>query len=387
MNPKKALYFSICIRMLMVFFCISICFVKFIESDDETKQGMMEKEKRDLVLAAEKADTESCKKLMERGVPLDGVLADGSTPLHLAALNSVGDESYGLLKEMLYFFANPTVKDHEGRMPMHRAATNTKNIERINEVIAFLMLYGADINAENNYGRAVLSDLVTLQSADNVENFLEYWGSLCSERSIEKAKELAGSSAGLGLGNTEIYKRLVKKRTTSELMSASGIHEVIMKVLKGEWEEALKIAEKEHAFGVCVPEKYGKLSLLFIALLRGEKKLAKALLEKGVSMDYTDSWGRNVLHIITGSNLLDEREKIKLLEKALSKGAKSREDSKGNTIIHTAVKNNYVSLVMALKSGYAEQIAFGHKNKQRDRPVDIALRYGKTKMIDLLGTN
>jgi ankyrin repeat protein len=380
MDPKKALYFSICIRMLMIFFCISICFVKFIESDDEIKQGLMEKEKRELVGAAEKADIGQCKKLMEKGVPLDGVLADGTTPLHLTALNSVGDESFGLLKEMLYFFANTRVKDHEGRTPLHLACTNTKNIERRNDVIALLLFYGAEIQTENNYGRAVLSDLVTLQGVDGVDNFLENWGYLCSEDEMEKAKKLAGSSAGIGLGNTNMYATLIKKRSINK--AKNDVPDIVFRLLNGEWE---KVLAEQNATRVCLSEKYGKLSLLFIALLRGEKKLAKGLLEKGVAIDYVDGWGRNILQIITGSCLLDESEKIKLIERALEKGAQSREDIFGNTMIHLAVKNNYISLLHLLKSKYEGVMSFMHRNKQGDRPVDLAIRYGKSKIVDMLG--
>lgn len=387
MSPKKALCFSICIRMVMVFFCISICFVRFIESDDETKQGLMEKDKRALVLAAEKADNKGCKNLLAKGVTLDGVLADGSTPLHLAALNSPGEESFTLLKEMLSYFGNPTVKDHEGRTPLHMACMNTKDIQKRNDAVALLLLNGGDINAFNNYGRTVIADIVTLQSKDNVETFMDCWGYLCTADAIEKAKNLAGSSAGIGLGYTDIYEVLAKKTNVLSSVAKSGLPEVVMRLLHGDWNEALELAEKEGALSLVLKEKYEKLSLLFIAVLRGEKKLAKALLAKGVKIDHQDNWGRNILHVLSGSCLLNEGEKIKLMNSALEKGAQSIGDKRGDTIVHIAVKNNYVSMVIFLKEKYKEKISFGHRNNNGDRPVDIASRYGKSKLIELLSSS
>lgn len=390
MSPKKALYFSIGIRMLMVFFCISICFVKFIESDDETKQGLMEKDKTALVLAVEKVEGKACENLLLKGVTPDGSLADGSTPLHLASLNSQGDKSYALLRLLLVYNANPLTKDHQGRTPLHCACTNTKNITRRNDTVGQLLLSGADIKAENNNGRDILSDIVTLQSRDNVEDVMLYWGYLFSKEALEKAKKLAGSSAGVGLGLTDIYEVLNKYDSISkealleENVKRTGLPALCLKVLKGDWIEPVDRAEKEGSLHLVLPEKYAKMSLLFVAILRGEKKLAKRMLINKIGINHIDEYKRNALHFIVGSSLLNEKEKTKLLDVGLKNGCKVVSDKNGDTILHMAARNNYVEIVSFLRNSYKDIISLEHINVHGDRAFDIANRYGKSKLIALL---
>lgn len=353
----------------------------------------MEKEKISLAVAVEKVDVQLCKDLLRKGVSTEGVLADGSTPLHLAALNSPGDESFGLLKELLSYFSNPTVKDHEGRTAVHRSCINTKNKDRRNETVGLLLLHGGDILAINNNKRDVLSDIVTLQSKDNIADFMRHWGFLLSRDSIEKAKELAGNSAGVGLGYTDIYETikqygsLGKDALLAENKKNTGLPTLFLQVIKGEWQEIIDKAEKEGELAIVLEERYGKLSVLFLALLRGEKKLAKRLLRGGIGLGHVDLWGRTVLHIIVGSQLLSEKEKIKLLDIALEKGCKDIGDKNGDTLVHIATRNNYVSLLCFLKEKQSKRISFDRRNNNGDRPVEIANRYGKTKIVELLTTN
>ena len=77
-------------------------------------------------------------------------------------------------------------------------------------------------------------------------------------------------------------------------------------------------------------------------------------------------------------------ERFTPLELALEKGAVSIGDREGNTLIHLAVKRNYVELIKFVKEKYSKGISLVHRNKRGDRPVDIATRYGKTKIVETL---
>ena len=44
-------------------------------------------------------------------------------------------------------------------------------------------------------------------------------------------------------------------------------------------------------------------------------------------------------------------------------------------------------MLLLLMSKYGDSMSFAHRNKQGDRPVDIAIRYGKSKVVEILGTD
>lgn len=385
MNPKKALYFAIGIRMLMVLFCISICFVKFIESDDAT---VMDKEEKALVMAAYKADTVTCEKLFVKGVSTKGRIADGSTPLHLTALNSQGESSFSLFKKIVFmYFGEVEAKDHTGRRPLHLACLNVKNIERRNETVAWLLLCGADISAENDQGRDILSDVVTLQSRDNVSDLMGHWGCLFGKESVRKAMDLAGWSAGVGLGYTDIYEVLKKNYSIDECAKKSGLDKVVFELVKGDGLERINEWEKEGKLSLIMPEKYGRMPLIFVAIFRGEKKLAKEMLKrKSELVNPQDSLKRNVGHIVAGSSKMKEEDKIKLLGFALEKGCKVTGDINGETMLHVCVRTGQENVLSFLMSALKERAPCEQRNANGDRAIDIAIRFGRTKMVDILSS-
>jgi len=73
-----------------------------------------------------------------------------------------------------------------------------------------------------------------------------------------------------------------------------------------------------------------------------------------------------------------------LMGVAISKGAKFVGDKLKNTPLHVAVTGRDAHLVKELVATFRDNMYTEGKNKNDDRPIDIATRYGMTEIVRIL---
>lgn len=371
----------------MIFFSITLCFVKFLDSDDQVRQTEYEKSKKLFALKARSADYEGCKKLLEVGIGLDGIFSDGSSALHFAVLNSDGERSYMFFNELLSFFPDIALKNNDGKAAVHFAA-RIKDQKRRIDVLIKLLMHGASLGSVDTFGKSVVDEVVSEGSRENMEFFWQRLSCVLNKELIDKAKKFAGGEAGNGLGLTEIYK-LMNKKVLGYQACASlvGVEEVFM-VLLGDDQEAIKdyFSKMPQARTKKSGIDWFGYTVLQVSILRGMKGTVLYLLEHDdIDVNEKNAYGCNALHAVVGSSLLSFSDKKELVDVLVMKGCTlSSQDKYGQTPLHVALRRNDLDLVKYLLNHYRSEVGLELRNVWSDRVIDIANRHWSKELIELL---
>lgn len=371
----------------MIFFSITLCFVKFLDSDDQVRQTEYEKSKKLFALKARSADYDGCKRLLEVGIGLDGVFSDGSSALHFAVLNSDGERSYMFFKDLLSFFPDIALKNNDGKTAAHFAA-RIKDQKRRIDVLIKLLMHGASLGSVDTFGKSVVDEVVSEGSRDNMEFFWQRLSCVLNKEIIDKAKKFAGREVGNGLGLTEIYKLMDKKVWGyQECASLVSVEEVFL-VLLGDDQEKIKdyLRKKPQARTKKSGIDWFDYTVLQVSILRGMKEIASYLLEHDdIDVNEKNIYGSTALHAVVGSSLLSFSDKKELVDVLVLKGCKlSLQDKHGQTPLHVALRRNDLDLVKYLVNQYRNEVGLDVKNVWSDRVIDIANRYWSKELIELL---
>src|SRR5437762_3322544 len=121
MNVRKALVFSVCIRLFMLLLCLMLGFARIIESES---QATVSKEYEDacktIVDAAKSGNTYKAAELVVQEYPTIATQSDGMTILHMACDSSADNGGQTLLKVLLEHGADVNAINQNKETPLQR---------------------------------------------------------------------------------------------------------------------------------------------------------------------------------------------------------------------------------------------------------------------------
>ena len=191
-------------------------------------------------------------KIKSREKPFDFDLQDenGKTVLiNVVEMRNYTEQMWVLLE----FFANPDIKDKEGKTALHYAVS----VER-KDMIICLLLFGANTEIEDNEGRKPLDDL-----RDDFQNILEKIASIKKEFFIlgkkrrkfikhifdETDKEL--NSKLMNANTLSVFYEVINQESTSEALKDAELFIQNAKLIKNPYEESSTITFEEFIIAIC----------------------------------------------------------------------------------------------------------------------------------------
>ncbi|TGZ53653.1 uncharacterized protein [Temnothorax longispinosus] len=251
------------------------------------------------------------------------------TPLHFAVIN--GDIE--IVEMILDKGANIDAENEFGRTPLHDAIRNKKM-----EVTELLLKYGADVNARDNDGTSLLHVAVEMGCLQIVEHLLKcgaYVNCVCTSAWKQGYTPL---HFAVEKGSKEVITLLLSRGANVDVKGEDSITSLHIAAKKG----YIRIAEDLLNHGACIHSltlKEGYTPLHF-ASEQGNEEAVKLFLNRGADINASTKGNLTPLYIATKTG---RKTVVKLL---LQHGAKvDNQDKDGKTILQLAVEKGYLTIV------------------------------------------
>lgn len=361
--------------------------------------------------------------LVQRGISIEMKNATGETPLFFAVRNNAPNT----VRALLSAGANIQARDKLGNTVLHAAvrwnATACvplliqsgldKNIQNLagdtalhqavrigmGTIAKLLIQHNADLEMRNNQGNTPLFEAISSGVPSSVELLLEA-GADPMARNINGDTPLHIAVAS---NQKEICNLLISR--------GAAIH---AQNVRGKTPFQLAMASSPEIVGVLLTkdrlslsDDFGR-SPLHIAVLNGAPlPIIKTIVELGARLNMVDSQGKNALRVAVDLEAWDTARYLidsgaDLFNKAsdgesaatiiITKGSEviktllnskniNNRDALGNTVLHyAAIKANADTIKTLLDLGALKNV----KNSEDETPYDIAKRWNKTNIINLL---
>jgi ankyrin repeat protein len=260
--------------------------------------------------------------LKQSNVDINQTNTEDMTPLRQA----IADNNRPIVKLLLDCGADVHTRSKNGSTPLHKAVAIGSM-----DIIKLLIEHGACVDAQNDTGKTPLIFAAGLQTPQVIEFLLEN-GSYINHADKDEKTPLRWA----------FHKERIDNAMTLVLHGAF-IPEHRKKEIK-------KLFEKRYS-----AEQYTKLT---VAALFGDQDLLQAQLNSELSK-HTDAYGMTVLHRLISQNHHDLV--CKLLENTSFHDSMDIPDVYGNTPLHCAVANRYVSLAQLLIAHGAQDTIRNHQ--------------------------
>ena len=196
---EKAPFILPVVLSMLWFIIITLLILVMLNRDPYETEYIKEDQ---LVYAAESANIDKVKRLLNEGVDVNTSIPYRGTALIAAAFE--GDS--GIVKLLLENGADVQVRNNAGDTPLIAAAVwreSPKHAE-VNEIIKMLIAKGADINARNRENRTVLLGLVQEQNLEGVKFLIENGADVNAINDYGKSVLIAANETG----NSELISLL-----------------------------------------------------------------------------------------------------------------------------------------------------------------------------------
>ncbi|CAB0041466.1 unnamed protein product [Trichogramma brassicae] len=320
--------------------------------------------------------TDGCKRfiaicLLAKGANPNLANAEGSTPLHMI-FKSDDDE---LMLEVFCYYNDTknqlvlvNVRDELGNTPLHYAV-RALNIETQHDV-RYLMKRGADPNVANQEGLTPLQ-IICKGYLDNHElacvlfddcknhfkpvqvNAADKWGNTALRWAVSR-------------GHRGLLKMLLRNGANPNLTDANGLTPLEIVCTDRDNGDMVRMLfkythDRYRPLNVDVQDVLGNAPL-YVALLRGDRRVAKALLRNGANPNLANSKGMTPLHIICKRE--DDDNLVNLLFKTCDENQTevqvNAQDKSGKTPLHTALFRGRGNLAeLLLRRGADPNLANG----------------------------
>lgn len=273
-------------------------------------------------------------------------LADGTTPLHVAAQWG----TLGAAQLLVQSGADVNARESRGESPLHETLVKPTGLfaRRSKNMLAFLLEKGANVNALDQ------NDLSPLHRATRS-------------------------------GDAELVTALLAKAVNPNLRDKSGQTPIFALMTKNSDLKVVQaLLDKGASVNVRLPSNSGGGgSLLTRAVQTRRKELVQMLLDKGADVNAKDSEGRTALAALLysggggGSN--DAAPIATLL---LAKGADPNDKIHGESLLNRAISNNAIEVIKILLG--TKKINLKAVNSNRQSPLFQAVNNASTEVVGLL---
>jgi len=346
--------------------------------------------------------------LVEAGADVNVVDGLGNTPLHWAAYEGHTD----LVKKLLEV-ANKTLRDHNGRTPLHLAAIagGSKTANQETAIVRLLLEKGADKEAKDRVGgtplhraaeggheaivRLLLEKGADKEAKDQDGGTPLHWAArggheaivrLLLEKGADKeAKDRVGGQGGgtplhwaAGGGHEAIVQLLLEKGADKEAKGGRGSGTPLHWAAGGGHEAIVRLLLKKGADKEAKDRDSG--TPLHQAARGGHEAIVRLLLEKGADKEAKGGGSGTPLHWAARGG---HKAIIQLL---LEKGAdKEAKDGGSGTLLHWAAGGGHEAIVRLLLEKGADKEAKDRVSGRGSRtPLHWAVRGGHEAIIRLL---
>lgn len=286
----------------------------------------------------------------------------GQTPLHIAVAQ--GDRALATL--LLERGAPAEKANREGRAPLHLAAEADSL-----PLVQALLAAGAKVAAVDGQGRTPLFLAARRGSVRGVEALL---AAGADARRAAKDGDTPLHAAARAR-SAEIVRLLIKRDADAQATNRAGQTPIAVAIENEDVKTASALVEASSAEGLDKPIK-GKMTLLHLAVVRGESELVRSLLRKGAAVDKAGDRGLTCLHLaVIGARkamvelLLDHEAPVDAI------------DARGQTALHRAVQLGELDIARLLVERGADR---ARADERQRLPLHYAAAAGKPELVRLL---
>jgi len=265
-----------------------------------------------LIDAAKRADRETLRSLLKRGVNVNATEADGATALHWASYRDDGDAADLLIRAG----ANVNAANDLGATPLWLACQNGSET-----MVRILLAAGADPNV------ALLAGETPVMAASRAGN----------PGVVEQLLSHNADVNARGARGQTVLKWAVAQRHP-EVVKVLLAHGADVHARSDAWAEVMAVSPHGY-LDYNRPIPHGNNTALMFAARVGDLASAKLLVSAGANINDSDAWGVSATVLAAHSGFVD------LVEFLLEKGANPNAVQAGFTALHEAIMRRDAKLV------------------------------------------
>lgn len=285
---------------------------------------------------------DAMKKMIERGVDMDGAVINGKTPANIiASMNKRGEEEEVFFEEAAKLLSKESMEqlDNGGKAAIHYAAKQGHT-----SMLKVMIEKGIDVNLTED--EPADSGITALHEA-------------CAQGLADIVRLLIAAGADDTMknikGETPAHFALIEKKYGGALRAEARAE--VLKELKN-----IDIAREDW-----------KTPLMLLPEVRAIDEILPMLIERGVDINHVDNEGMTLMMLCTDKDLIKE---------LIRAGADVNiVDNEGNTALYYALKCGSIETARYLIKKGAD---YNHTNNRGETPVQLAVENGYDTVLELM---
>lgn len=359
-----------------------------------------------LIKASNAGYVDQATALIQAGAPLNSLSRTpdmvtgqpvGNTALHLALFSSNYDQNYTIASRLIDAGANVRIPNVNGDTPIHFCA-QIENLTKRSEVVGLLIRNGADLNVQNKKGQTMAHLVVYDLGREWIATLFRSFGSLM-RLDIRDYQGFTPRDLADFLGNTDIVNTIDQGRAViiggdgniTARDQFTGMTGLMLALIRGDIKLAKFLVEKTTDVNARINDRLQNTGL-HVLLLQQKPDGMKFLIDNRANVNLANTDGDRPLHYVLKIDAIGKKSDAEMIQmrndaalSLIDHGAEiNAVNIYGNTVLHLAVIANARDLIKFLIDRFGARLNPSIRNTAGKTALAMARELGFVEIVNML---